>query len=121
MKKQFTIILALLLFSLGAFSQTQKAFIEAAKEAYISKNYYSSVVYYQEAVAFEESNIDLRYNLAESSRKFMSYSLAEQNYQFVKENDSENSYPLATYYLAEMMQRQGKYQEAIDMYDLYLS
>ena len=121
MKKQFTIIIALLLFSFGAFSQTQKAFIEAAEEAYISKNYYSSLVYYQEAVAFEESNIDLRYNLAESSRKFMSYSLAEQNYQFVKENDSENSYPLATYYLAEMMQKQGKYQEAIEMYDLYLS
>ena len=105
MKKQFTIIIALLLFSVGAFAQTQKAFIQAAEEAYMSKNYYSALVYYQEAVAFDEEDIDLRYNLAESSRKFMSYVLAEQNYLFVKENDSDNNYPLTTYFLAEMMQR----------------
>lgn len=110
-----------MIFSVGAFAQTQKAFLKAAEEAYANKNYYAALVYYQDALAFEEDDLEIRYKLAESSRKFMSYSLAEQNYQFVKDNDSENEFPLATFYLAEMHQKQGKYEDAKEMYDLYLT
>ena len=120
-KKQFFILIIFTLFSVGAFAQTQSAYIRAADDAFETKSYYAALVYYQEAVAFDESNIDLRYKLAESSRKFMSYDLAEQNYKFVKDNDSENKYPLATYFLGEVLQKQGKYEESKEQYDLYLT
>ncbi|MDA9773994.1 hypothetical protein N9B82_03465 [Saprospiraceae bacterium] len=121
MNKILYTILFLVVTLASVMGQTQKQYIKAAEESFAAKNYYQSLMYYQEAVAFEDDNIDLRYMLAEASRKFMSYSLAEQNYQYVKDNDTENTYPLATYYLAEVMQRQGKYTESKEMFDLYLS
>lgn len=107
--------------SVGAFAQTQKAFLKAADEAYSGKNYYSALVYYQEALAFDDDNLDIRYKLAESARKFSSYDLAEQNYQYIKDNDAENKFPLSTFFLAETMQMQGKYEKAQEMYNLYIS
>ncbi len=114
-------IFIFLLFSVGAFAQTQSAYIKAAEEAYNQKSFYSAMVYYQEAVAFDTSDVDLRYQLAESARNFMSYDLAQQSYEFVKNRDDENAYPLATFYLAEMLQKQGQYEKAKESYDLYLS
>ena len=115
------ILLLTLFFSVGAFAQTQKAYISAAEEAYESKDFYSAMVYYQDAVAFDTSSVDLRYKLAESARHFMSYSLAEQAYTFVKDRDDQNTYPLATFYLGEMLQKQGKYEAAKNAFDLYLT
>lgn len=121
MNKNIYTLLLLVFVTMSSYGQTQKAYIRAAEESLLTKDYYAALSYYQEAIAFEKDNIDLRYNLADAARKFMSYSLAEQSYLYVKENDTENTYPEATYYLAEMMQRQGKYAEAKEMYDLYLT
>lgn len=119
--RKIYILFIFLFFSVGAFAQTQKAYIKAAEEAYNSKSYYSAMVYYQEAVAFDTSDLNLRYQLAESARNFMSYDLAEQSYEFVKNRDTDNNFPLTTFYLAEMLQKQGKYEKAKEEYDLYLS
>ena len=119
--RKISILFIFLFFSVGAFAQTQNAYLKAAEEAYNNKSFYSAMVYYQEAIAFDTSDINLRYQLAESARNFMSYDLAEQSYQYVKNNDTDNNYPLATFYLAEMLQKQGKYEKAQDEYNLYLS
>ncbi len=119
--RKIHIIFLFLITSVGAFAQTQKAYIAAAEEAFENKSFYAALVYYQEAVAFDTSDVSLRYKLAESARQFMSYELAEESYRFVKDRDTENTYPLTTFYLAEMMQKQGKYEDAKDEYDLYLS
>lgn len=102
-------------------AQTKAAYMEAAEEAMAEKNYYSSLVYYQNILEFDDTDIDIRYKLAESAKNFMSYSLAEQNYKYVVENQKNNEYPDASYQLAYVKQMQGNYTEAKELYDLYLS
>lgn len=116
------LILAIFFLSLNMLgAQTKVAFLEAAEEAMAEKNYYSSLVYYQNVLEFDDTDIDVRYKLAESAKNFMSYSLAEQNYRYVVENQKNNEYPDASYKLAYVKQMQGKYVEAKELYDLYLS
>lgn len=116
------LLLAFFFLSLNMLSaQTKAAYMEAAEEAMAEKNYYSSLVYYQNILEFDDTDIDIRYKLAESAKNFMSYSLAEQNYKYVVENQKNNEYPDASYQLAYVKQMQGNYTEAKELYDLYLS
>ena len=102
-------------------AQSMKAFIAAAENAMISEDYYSALVYYNNALEFDESRLDLKYNTAEAARLFNAYALAEEKYQTVVSNDSDMIYPMATYWLADVKQKQGKYVEAKELFDFYIS
>ena len=117
-------ILILLTFCALAFkteAQTLKAFLKAAEEAVEEKDFYNAMYYYSQAVEFDTSNIDLVYKYGESAMTFNAYNAAEQQFLYVTENDTDNTYPLSTYYLAEMQQRQGKYEESKRNFELFLS
>ncbi len=115
----FTILLSLSCFGLKA--QTLKAFIAAAENAWMSKDYYSAVMYYNNALEFDTSNVDLQYKAAEASRMFNAYTPAETKYQFVLDNDSQAEYPMTSFWLADIKQKKGKYEEAKQLFELYLS
>ena len=120
--KNLTISLVFILVSIAQVNgQTKKAFLEAATDAFSKKNYHAALVYYQEALAFNEEDQSMLYRVADAARLFHSYSLAEDHYQRVLTGEGEGSYPLASFYLAEMKQKLGKYDEAKTMYELYLS
>jgi len=110
-----------LLLSQDAQAQTLKAFITAAENAVVSKDYYSALMYYNNALEFDESNIDLQYKSAEASRLFNAYTKAEERYETVIDLDQENKYPMAPFWLGEIKQKKGKYSEAKYLYELYLS
>ena len=104
-----------------AEGQTLKAFLKAAVEATEEKDYYNAMYYYSQAVEFDTTNLDNIYMYGESAMTFNAYSISETQFQYVSENDTENNFPLTTFYLAEMQQRQGKYEDAKRNYELFVS
>ncbi len=115
----------LLLFCLAiatsvAFGQTRQAFLEAAEASFSSKDYYSALHYYQNVLEFNE-DIDVLYKTAEAARLFNSYKRAEEYYKQVVDLQQNGEYPLTTYWLAEVQKRLGKYDEAKQNYEIYLS
>ncbi len=101
--------------------QTYKAFVKAADESFLKKDYYSSLVYNLNALEFDSTRIDRLHAAAEAARSLNSYKVAEDFYKKVVDLDKKDQYSLAKYHLAEMKQAQGKYQEAKEVYNMYLT
>lgn len=101
--------------------QSKKQFLEAAETAYVQGNYYAALVYYNEVLAFDEKDVDIIFKSAEAARKFDSYAVAAEKYALLI--DSMQNVPDSTclFYAGEMNQRLGKFDKAIEYYDLYLS
>ncbi len=114
-------ILILILFSSVASGQTLKAFLKAGEEAMSDKDYYNALYYYQSALEFDTTDLQLRYLHGEACQKIKAYVLAEKSFAYVVENDSDQSFPLAPYMLAMSQQNLGRYEDARTNYELYLS
>ncbi|GLR16474.1 hypothetical protein [Portibacter lacus] len=121
MKKILYIIIFIGTCAGSTFGQTYSAYIKAAEEAVVQKNYYAAYQYLQEAYAFDTTRLDLAFESAEMARMYDAYNFAEKWYSKVVERDENNEYPTATYFLGEMQQRQGLYQKAINNFNIYLS
>lgn len=121
MKKYLLLFVLVAVGISSANAQTMKAYLKAADEAFDNKDFYSALAYYENALQFESDNMEVLYKSAESARHFNSYTVAERNYQQVVDNESNAGYPLASYWLANMKQKLGKYNEAKEAYELYLS
>ncbi|HHH54983.1 MAG TPA: hypothetical protein ENK91_15070, partial [Bacteroidetes bacterium] len=123
MNKLYRLILFFILITSPALvrSQSMKAFLLAAEQSFEKKDFGSALKYYLSANEYKESDSDLLYKSAESARKFNAFTLAESKYQKVLENESNDQFPLSTFWLADIKQRLGKYQEASDLYKIYLS
>lgn len=120
-KKILHSIILMFAFSSMVIAQSQNAYIEAAEMAYEMDDYYSSMVYFENAMEFDETDLNLKYMYGESARKFDAYSLADSVYSEILDLDGEGNYPLTSFHLAEMKQRTGDYDKAIEYYELYLS
>ncbi len=118
---QLYIAAILMLISLSSRGQTQKAFLNAAGEAYNSENYYTALDYYLEALEFDTSDINIMYMAAEAARKFSSFEVAEDLYTKVLAQDSDAAFPEAGFHLATVQQLQGKYDVARRNYEMYVS
>ena len=121
MNRNLYIILLLVLFAFRGQSQTLKAFMNAAEEAIVDKNYYEAMHYYSQAVEFDSTALDIRNRFGESALMFNAFTSAETELQYVVDNDNEGGYPLAVLKLAEAQQNLGKYDVARRNYELYLS
>ena len=119
--KKIIYIFILIGFGFTMSGQSLKAFINAGEEAVREGDHYNAMFFYDNALEFDTSRLDIRYKLAESSRLFNAYTVAEKQYQFVLDNDSDNSYPLASFYLGNVQQLIGKYDDARRNFSLYLS
>lgn len=119
------IILAILcLFTITmVHGQTKKQYLNAAEKNLLVKDYKSAMVNYQIASEFDPSDADILFNIAEAARKFHAYSKAEQYYSLlqVTENKDDPKYKEALFHLAEVQMIQGKYDVALDNYNLYIS
>ncbi len=114
-------ILFVFLTTASAYAQSQDAYVQAAEMAYEMDDFYSSMVYFSNALEFDEDDLDIKYMYGESARKFDAYTLADSVYSEILSLDGEGNYPLTSYHLAEMKQRKGDYDAAIEYYELYLS
>lgn len=117
------LLLLCLLPGFTAFGQspTKKQYIVKAEEAYADKNFYGALIFYNEALEFDKTDAEVLYKSAESARQFNAYARAAEKYHYLLDTLKDNQHPTALFWLANMKQRLGKYDEARKYYDLYLS
>ncbi|MBK8700115.1 MAG: hypothetical protein IPN29_11525 [Saprospiraceae bacterium] len=118
------IISLTILFSIFAgtiHGQSKKAFLEAADNAFSTGNYYAALIYYNEVLAFDEKDPVIILKTAESARLFDSYALAAQRYSYLIDSLEIVYDSTSLFYAGEMNQRLGKFDKAVEYYDLYLS
>lgn len=103
-----------------SYAQTLEAYMEAADESFAKKDYYSALKYYEIANEIKEyEDPAIWYKYAESARLISAYTVADSAYQVVVEKKA-TEYPLAIYWLANMKQRLGKYQQAKSLYERFI-
>ena len=130
------LLLCLLVGMTGAFAQeleegqggtpfksgggTFKQYVKKAMEAYANKDYYGAMTYYDYAIQANPNDLEVKYAHAEAAREVGAYTVSEKSYEAVIEKRSENQFPEAEYWLANVKQRLGSYTDAIALYDAFL-
>ncbi len=104
-----------------AQSPSKRQFIEAAEREFADKNYYGALQYYNEAIEFDNTDKEIIFKAGESARLFNAYSKAAEKYHYLVDSLNDNTQPLSIFWLANMKQRMGKYDEARKYYEMYLS
>lgn len=110
MIKYFTILFFFIL-SLSCFSQSLKQYVKMGDKAFKVGNYPEASVLYKKAIKINSNIIKVNYKYAESCRLQNKFKEAEKYYKKVI-STNQTTYPLATYYLAEVLKYQGQYQKA---------
>jgi outer membrane protein OmpA-like peptidoglycan-associated protein len=105
----------------GAQAQTLNAYAKGAQEAFEKKDYYSAYNFLRIAHEIEPNNTVHTYNLAEAARHYAAFTMAEKYYSEVDSSANANDYPATSYWLGYVRERLGKYQEALDLYQIYLT
>ena len=121
MVKYLKITILFIILSPSLTGQTKKAFTEAAEKAFINKNYYAALTYYNTVLEFDEKDPVVLFKAAESARLFNAYARAAEKYEYLLDTLKDTSFPAASFWLAEMYQRLGKYDDADRLYNQYLS
>jgi outer membrane protein OmpA-like peptidoglycan-associated protein len=123
MKRILSITILLFVIFNSAFTQSYKAYTQKAEEAVAARNYTAALSYYHFLVtkAGRES-LENYHQAAESARKTRVYDLAESYYQRVADMEKgTTAHPLTEYWLADVEKRQGKYIEAKDHFQGFIS
>lgn len=122
MKRQHILILFFTIaFFSGASGQTLNAYVKGAQEALEKKDYYTAYNFLRIAHEIEPNNTANTYSLAEAARYYSAFTMAEKYYSEVDSSAHANDYPATTFWLAFVKERLGKYQEALDLYQIYLT
>jgi len=103
----------------SAHGQTLNAYVKGAKEAMARKDYFSAYNFMRVAHEIEPNNIEHTYELAEAARLYAAFTNAEKFYEEVTANSKANDYPETNFWLAYVKERLGKYQEALDLFQIY--
>jgi len=101
--------------------QSLKAFLNAGAEAMEDSDYYNACYYFQSALEFDTTNVDVHYLYAQASFKLKAYTRAESSFQYILDHDADQLHPLASFYLGLTQQNLGKYDLARTHFQLYLS
>ncbi len=121
MERRILTTLALILaFHVGQ-AQSFKAFVDAARDAEMLNDHYNAMSHYGDALEFDEENLEIRERYANAARLFNAYEIAKEHYLYVFENDDSGRFPNVGFYLAEVQQKTGAYEDAKRNYELYLS
>ncbi len=102
------------------FAQEKNELLETAKEYFTSGDYYNASVVFGELMSLGYNDVNIQWNYAESNRLFNNYTEAVSAYQKLIKEDGGIKYPLARFYLAEMLRCKGKYSDAKARFQEYL-
>jgi outer membrane protein OmpA-like peptidoglycan-associated protein len=103
----------------ASHGQTLNAYVKGAKEAMARKDYFSAYNFMRIAHEIEPNNIENTYQLAEAARLYSAFTNAEKYYEQVAADSKSNDYPETNFWLAYVKERLGKYQEALDLFQIY--
>lgn len=131
-KLTFSIPLLFFVFLQWGYAQQPplREFLAKADMAYDTGNYKAAFRLYEAVLDYPpkgEDSLRVLYRFAESARSFNAYEPAEKAYQeahrviALKKQQQNKDYQSVLYHLAEVEQRQGKYEEAALHYEQFLT
>src|SRR5690606_27544830 len=85
-----------------------------------SNDPYLAIDFYEKYLEKAKVDAKINYRLAENYRKARNYNKAIENYEVAYKMEP-NKYALALYYLAQMQQALGNYEDAMKLYDDFSS
>jgi len=123
MKKCFSLLFIICLFQLFAFTQAER-FEKAVKEALNSQQFFTDDDFF--GISPKDSlAIDDQFQFSEAARRMYAFGLAEAGYLRVVRLDTLDgdavNYPAAIFQVGAMKQLQGKYAEALNYFEQYIS
>jgi len=96
-----------------------KEYVDAGDLAMTEANYFNALTQYSKAIAIKESDETLWYKYGKAAFKQNSYNRAEEAFSYYLENFQGENQDGALFYLASTQHLKGKYDEAIDNYNLF--
>ncbi len=117
--KRFLHFLFFLILTKVSFAQKLSSLIADGKTAIENKEYYLAENYFKKAIGIDSTNMELQYLYAEACRLDLNYSVAERWYNKVYKKDNGKVYPDSLYHLAACKKSNGRYKDAIKMFDKY--
>ncbi len=108
-----------MLLSHFSMAQKLKTFVADGKKAIENKEYYLAENNFKKAIGIDSTNIELQYLYAEACRLDLNYVVAERWYNKVYKKDNGKVYPDALFHLATCKKSNGRYKDAIKMFDKY--
>ncbi len=123
MKTKYISLLLLFVFAMtqSLTAQTKTQFINRAEQEYANKNYYGALEYFNTVLEFDDKDPIFLFKAAESARQFNAYEQAAQKYSMLVDSLNDDAHPEASFYLAMMKQRMGKYEDARRYFNMYIS
>ena len=116
------LIIFLVISSLILQAQTNLRFESITKLAdkqFRLEYYYNAISFYEKALALNDNDVHVNYQLGECYRKLFKYQDAESYYKKAAELDIIEK-PLSLFYLALMQKLRGEYEEAIVNYEDFI-
>lgn len=103
------------------YGASLKQIVEAGDQAFeLDKDYYTAMRRYQNALELKSGEPEYLYKYAEAARLAKAYDIAAANYTDLLYLRKKNTYPLASFWLANTKQLLGNYTEAIKLYDTFV-
>ncbi len=96
----------------ASMGQPLRKWVQAADKSFNTKDYYSALKYYQVVIEFDSTKVLPWYKMARSAREINAFSLAEHGFQKVSELDVDKKFPLNLFYLADVRQHLGNFEQA---------
>lgn len=93
-------------------AQTNASIQRNAEEAMLAKDWYSATQHYSRLFNRDSSEITIKYNYAEASRLNFDLDLAIRLYNKVVLLDEDKKFPLAYYWIGQLLKNRGQYKEA---------
>ncbi len=119
--KQYIFLILCLAFGLqSGYSQTVDQWIKAGDRASSKADYYAAFRYYEVALQYDSTRIDVWNQYAESARQFDAYNKAAKAYEKVVGSPQGRNFPKAAFWLAQCKQRLGQYESAEAFYRQYI-
>ena len=118
MNARYIILLALFFLPLTEVMSQSK--LEAGGDKYFeAQAFHQAKNEYLKALEKEPGDMGITFKLAESYRLVFDYKSALKKYKVVVDKAAKN-YPMALYHYASMLKMVGKYEQAIESFDLFL-
>lgn len=96
----------------GIKAQTNAVIQKNAEEAMKEKDWYAAAQHYSRLFSRDSSELTIKYNYAEASRLNFDLDLALRLYSKVVALDDEKKFPLAYYWIGQLLKTKGNYKEA---------
>jgi hypothetical protein len=119
--RNISIIVLLVWSTMITFGQTKTQFINAAEREYANKNYYGALEFFNTVLEFDEKDPTILFKAAESARQFDAYEQAAKKYSILVDSLNDTTYPEASFWLAMMKHRMGKYDDARRYYNMFIT